>query len=383
MVKRVFTPEQDKEVARLYVDEGLSTIKIAKRYGVDKGSVTNALNRQGIKRRRGTVEPTRQDVITGMKQFGNWLLTPSEVEQVYKIYSVGGFSLNQISIAYGFGKSGRGLSAALKRQGYKLRGGKQLTSEQEDEAIKLYQEGMSARQAGEKFGVTAGIVLDALNRRNDAKTRKTTRAYKYQFNPHAFDAIDNEQAAYWLGFLYADGLTYRGKVTVIHISLRDIDHIRRFKDFMQSDHRIYETEQMGFGIKSKKAIIMITHPHLAQSLSSKGIVKDRTNLAGMLQTLPPGLERHFIRGYLDGDGCIRGAYNPSVTFTGQHDLLEWIRATFYENLGTNPDLGIMNGKGICSINYCGIRQAKAIINWLYEDATVWMPRKREKAEQWI
>lgn len=127
---------------------------------------------------------------------------------------------------------------------------------------------------------------------------------------------------------------------------------------------------------------MITHPHLAQSLSNKGIVKDRINLIGMLQALQSGLEHHFIRGYLDGDGCIRGAYNPSVTFTGQHDLLKWIRATFHENLDTNPDLGIMNGKGICIINYCGINQARTITTWLYDGATIWMERKRAKIDSW-
>jgi DNA invertase Pin-like site-specific DNA recombinase len=381
MTRRVFTLEQDKEVARLY-QSGLSSIKIAKLYGIDKSSVLNALNRQGIKRRRGTIEPTSHDVIAGMKEFSTKLLTPSEADQVYKIYDVGGFSLNQISLAYGFGKHGRGLSRALKEQGYELRGGKALTEEQEQEAIELYNDGSSAGQIAKRFDVSESAIFRILNGSTDVEMRKHTPTYQYKFNRHAFDKIDNEQAAYWLGFLYADGTLYQKNEVIVSLSPIDTEQVKKFRDFMQSNHRIYETTRTGFNKQGKVVNIRIKNYHLGAMLHEKGIVKNRTAFQKTLQSIKPGLERHFIRGYLDGDGCIRGAYNPSVTFVGQKDILRWIRSTFYENLATNPNLRITKGKNIYSIGYTGINQARKIVDWLYKDATVWMERKRAKVDTW-
>jgi hypothetical protein len=381
VARRVFTQDQDQEVARLYIS-GLSSIKLAKQFGVDKSSILGALKRQGVKRRRSKDEPTIQDRIVGMKDNARFLLAPSEAEQVYKIYQAG-YSLPHISMAYGFGKNGRGISAALKRYGYKLRGGKALTEEQEQEVIRLYQEGTSGTPISERFGVVPSVIHRTLNRRNVGR-RKHTTVYRYTVKEDIFSQIDNEASAYLLGFIYADGTVNNDKVLRIMISEADRGHLEKMNLLLGSDYPIYmATRNSGYKPESKAVALQINNPRLVRDLADCGLVVGREQFYKTQERIRKDVRNHFIRGYLDGDGCIRGSYNPSVTFVGQPDILAWIRAIFHEELNTNPNLSILKGKGMIHvINYVGINQATLICQWLYKDATVWLQRKRAKFEEW-
>lgn len=45
--------------------------------------------------------------------------------------------------------------------------------------------------------------------------------------------IDSEEKAYWLGFLYADGyLTARNHMVGLSISIKDIEHLRKYNRFL-------------------------------------------------------------------------------------------------------------------------------------------------------
>lgn len=379
MTKRVFTREQDQEVARLY-GEGLSSIKLAEHFGVNKSSILGALKRQGVRRRRSKEKPTTQDVVIGMKDDSRILLTPSEAEQVYKIYQAG-FSLNQISMAYGFGKNGRGVSASLKRYGHKLRGGKALTKEQESEAIKLYQEGLSSTQVSEQLELSDHLIKRAIGRSGLA--RKRTIVYKHTLNYDIFDTIDTEQKAYWLGFIYAEGSVTNDKLFSIGISIKDLCHLEKLKEFLGATQKISYRDTQSFGGKITKTVcLQINRSHMALALQKLGIIKGRGEAWRIGRFVPDSLHRHFIRGFLDGDGCLRT--KPSVTFIGQRDILEWIIEVFHKNLGTNAALAVSKTKSekVFTINYTGINQCMTITLWLYKDATIWLERKKERVGVW-
>ena len=52
-------------------------------------------------------------------------------------------------------------------------------------------------------------------------------ARKYFFNEDFFEIIDNENKAYWLGFIYADGYV-SAKSLVIELHKDDESHIVKF-----------------------------------------------------------------------------------------------------------------------------------------------------------
>ena len=93
--------------------------------------------------------------------------------------------------------------------------------------------------------------------------------------------------------------------------------------------------------------------------------------------IDPSLYRHFIRGFMDGDGCI------IVGNTKGRCILDFTSASYNFILQLKDVLQpISTHIGICKeTKYdvwhlrCGGKQVQNILNWLYEDSTVYMNRK--------
>lgn len=58
-------------------------------------------------------------------------------------------------------------------------------------------------------------------------------------NRYIFENIDNEEKAYWLGFLYADGSVGSTDYRVeLGLAEKDLEHIKKFKNFIGLDNKI-------------------------------------------------------------------------------------------------------------------------------------------------
>ena len=115
-----------------------------------------------------------------------------------------------------------------------------------------------------------------------------------------------------------------------------------------------------------------------------GIIPRRGHFHLTQVVLPEYLERHFIRGFMDGDGSLsKKQSRQRIRFYGQQDILKWIRLVLSQELGTNPNISIREKTGIKVLSYDGGRQCRKIISWLYEDATIWLSRKYEIAMSWL
>ena len=138
--------------------------------------------------------------------------------------------------------------------------------------------------------------------RNDKEKNK-----KYICNNSYFENIDTQEKAYWLGFIYADG--YIGKNNNngrfgISLSTEDIDHLYKFKESIESSHPINKYRvSSGYKIGAEYCRIIICEEKLVNDLIKQGCVYNKTNILS-----PPNIDkklrRHFIRGYMDGDGSI-------------------------------------------------------------------------------
>lgn len=130
----------------------------------------------------------------------------------------------------------------------------------------------------------------------------------YSCNENVFNFIDNPEKAYWLGFLYADGYN-SGRYVQLTISYHDFNHLKKFRRFMQSTHciRYRKTDHtVNITIVSKK---------LSNALTRLGCVRGKTYSANFpaLHNLRHIYYRDFIRGFFDGDGCIRKIEYNDVT----------------------------------------------------------------------
>ena len=202
---------------------------------------------------------------------------------------------------------------------------------------------------------------------------------KHQFNTGAFRHIDNEEAAYWLGFLYADGSVNWIARTVVLIIV-DKDHLDKFQTFLRSDYNIK------FNEKRNIYQLIISSIELIRDLMNHGCVPGKTKRLSF-PTIPPEYQRHFIRGFFDGDGSWsinleKKNFAFSIGSTSLQILLQ-----IQNFLVANCDLSqhkIYSRWDFYDLRYGG-PQIIRIGRYLYQDSNIRLDRKYsvfEKFEKW-
>jgi hypothetical protein len=233
---------------------------------------------------------------------------------------------------------------------------------------------------GRKFGVSSTAIILLAKRRGVYKPRNRYFARKHATRHNAFTNLEQEAAAYWFGFLFADGCVH-GNYVSMRLAARDRLHLHRFAKFVGAPGAVKagrdkrRLDYSHFAVYSKQ---------LVADLRRLGCVPRKTYL-GKWPRIPPKSIRHFLRGLVDGDGGF------SIRFKGNHRsirmylcgtkvVLETARKVFAKNYGAKLPVIRRNGKSRhCHIvMYAGNPQVRRIAEWLYADATVWLPRKKRK-----
>jgi hypothetical protein len=204
---------------------------------------------------------------------------------------------------------------------------------------------------------------------------------KFIAREHIFHSIDTPNKAYWFGFLCADGNVDGKGRTRIRLALQEQDrhHVIAFQQFVgsscvvgRSNHNSYE---LSFSSK-----------FMHRDLIAHGCtpVKSKT-LKYPEFLINTELERHFIRGYFDGDGSIThyvkyGKYiSPRVSFTtGSVDFADALMERLQQ---FKPIRKVRYDKGIFSVmavTCSGYTQTQAIYDYMYAGATIFLKRKHDK-----
>lgn len=234
------------------------------------------------------------------------------------------------------------------------------------------------------------------NRRTISKLLKfegyevKTCGRKYTYNHHIFDKIDTEEKAYWLGFFYADAEISILTHYILRIGLKaeDRDHIAKMRDFIAPDVPIESYEALE--TKSKKyhraSRVTFSSKKLVEALIDKGCVPNKgQTLRIPFEHLSQDLIHHFIRGFFDGDGCcslIENGGRLAVSFlSASKQIISEIRQILINQLEVNPNkLACYKRKPTSQPLYSFSNSAKAdikkIYNYLYNNATIYLERKK-------
>lgn len=115
---------------------------------------------------------------------------------------------------------------------------------------------------------------------------------------------------------------------------------------------------------------------MCQNLVDLGCTINKTKTI-RFPKIPENLIPHFIRGFIDGDGCIRvgntlgGCMLDIASASPQFilDLKDKIEP-YASHVGISKEINF----DVWHLR-CGGKQVKAILNWIYADSTVYMQRK--------
>lgn len=189
---------------------------------------------------------------------------------------------------------------------------------------------------------------------------------------HFFDEW-NEQSAYVLGFIMADGyINPERSLISIELHRKDADIIYKIALAIKLHEQLYYR-------KDKHCIkLCLTNSRLVAQAIQKSIPANNKSLQAIFPTnIPEQYLRHFIRGIIDGDGWtqfreFQGTLAFDIGVCGTYDIVKGIR----DNLKPCcTDIAIVKDTDSCyKLNLRG-KRAFNVASWLYDNATIYLDRK--------
>lgn len=268
--------------------------------------------------------------------------------------------------------------------------------EKSQEIIKLYQEGYSSLKIAKIYDTTYDTIIRILDKNNIPRRSNKINSRQYNLNHNFFNSIDNEEKAYWLGFLYADGyLSFTiddkrpRKIVGLSLGIKDINHLNKFNTCLESTYSIKIYTNTGFVKQGYPAMkygrLCFTSDQLFDDLAKLGCIEHKTQTLKFPteEQVPQYLLHHFLRGFMDGDGSIKitqpkdnKCIKFGLDFCGTTEMLDGIQKFFNTQLKLSKRH--KNKTNNYSLSYSGNQSVYKKLLMLYKDATIYLDRKYER-----
>ena len=260
------------------------------------------------------------------------------------------------------------------------------------EVIKLLKDGLTPSEVSKKLNRTGSTISSVIKRFNIINYNTV---YENKVIHNYFDDIDNDIKAYLLGFFIADGWISEKNRFGITIQSDD-DYILKYYQLFSST-KIFKKNRTTKTIKRKtSSTIRWTSEYMKDIFRSYNILTNKTyNIEFIFpfDKIPKHLVRHFIRGFIDGDGSFeanKGIFtitlvNTSLNFMKQigiefEKINEGIESTITKVIGKTVDYYTLR------FNFFRINKPEKVLqiyNYLYKDTNIFLSRKKEKIESYL
>lgn len=214
---------------------------------------------------------------------------------------------------------------------------------------------------------------------NDATVPRMVASRRvHAIDDHAFSEMTPD-AAYWVGFLMADGgITRRqGFSAEIRVSLKegDLAHVEAFRAFVGSTHTIVRYP------KTKAWAVSVSSNQIADDLEKYGVTPQKSFTAQVKCGL--ALDRNFWRGVIDGNGSLYPNNPTHVNLCGSETLMsqfvEFVREVCPGAIAqVKHYVYAGNPNGQFRVDVAG-SDSRKLVAYLYQPGDMALARKREAA----
>lgn len=253
-----------------------------------------------------------------------------------------------------------------------------VTQDQTKQILEKYQQGISSEAIAKELNIYGTTVLRILKKNNIQIKSNSESKRKFELDETILDNIDSEEKAYFLGLLWADGnIAKKNNDITIRLLSKD-------KEILQQLSHLFYKQDLIIIAKNKKmqeiATLRICSKKLKQRLIELGCHPNKTFINKYPENLDPSLDRHFIRGAIDGDGSVLNYDSPVISITGTDELLFKIAEIIEKNLNIKPTYLKREDYRLRNVNisyseYKGFKKFKTLGSWLYNGASIKMDRK--------
>ena len=234
----------------------------------------------------------------------------------------------------------------------------------------LYESGTSSMKIAIQYNCSYPTITKLLKQNNVSIRQPTDRKRTHKLvNENYFDEIDTEEKAYVLGFFYADAYNGTdGYQIALNLANKDLEILKKFSNIFYGKEKLYCYKDY--------ASLVIYSKKMSLRLHELGCMQRKTFLITFPDFLTEKLQRHFIRGYFDGDGCLYvGEKFGKVLIASTENVLTPIQDILQQKLNITSQIVKPKNKNIYYLNVTGNRQTKVFLDWMYNDSNIFLERK--------
>lgn len=281
----------------------------------------------------------------------------SEIEQeIIKLYN-SGLSMNKAGKPYNI--SSATVMAILNRNNIPKRTKGGIYAIPEQEVITRYKNGESCQVIADSFKVTFHTISDILEKNNIARNNR----YKnISLNENYFEKIDSNDKAYFLGFILTDGnISLNENIIRLSLSSKDEEILNVFKEKTGNTNKICIREdgrhsERTFQLRSKK---------WKDDLAKYGVIPRKTFISEM-PILSTDMMSHLIRGMIDGDGWI-SFKSHQIGFCGNEKTVTQLKEYLVKTLNVYNVKVIHANENLWQVTWASKTDIKKIGNYIYQN----------------
>lgn len=253
-----------------------------------------------------------------------------------------------------------------------------------DAVLLLYGKGHSQNYIERELRMTRKTIRTILSTYGTVRNKSEQSYYHHITSTLREDAFDiiNDEVAYWIGFLYADGyITNPENCYNMGLLLKGDDkpHVEKFKEFLKAPQEIRSGETILNGKTFFNVSMKVGSQRLHKRLQELGFSHNKSYDAKPPEFLK--YNRHFWRGVIDGDGFLgivgkREHYR--LYLCGTVDIVSGFKEFLLKSgIFTNAQI-IRKKNSSLHIFQIGDNIAQKVTELLYKDSTIYLERKYQK-----
>lgn len=233
-------------------------------------------------------------------------------------------------------------------------------------------------------------IAEVLNRTRNSVQMKSNKLGlkvedKYFYDKNYFENINNEEKAYWLGFIAGDGYIIRNERQAelgIELNEIDYDHLKKFNKCLKGNVEVKFRQRKDSRTLNnyKMCLIRFYSWKLVDDLIKLGIIPNKS-LVIKFPNISSKFYIPFLRGYFDANGSLclnKKRESLQCDFcSGSIEMIESIRKILFE-LEINSYITYEKESKAIRLNIKGLNNSYNFCKLLYENSKIYLDRKYNK-----
>lgn len=261
--------------------------------------------------------------------------------------------------------------------------GQRAPAEHLAQILEFWRTGLSEKTAAGMLGYSAAVCSRAVRGAGLPARRPGKRLY--HFNEGYFSEVTTPEQAHVLGLIATDGCVRKGYVQ-LNLQRSDRGHMEKINAALESNVPIHDYEKVSHKDKVKPySVVQYYSARMVADLARLGIGPRKTWTVHPCFSPDHPLAGPFWQGCVDGDGSIyhgRAEKRKNawcIAYCGNRHMVAGFVRFVRSRLGVRPS-EVRRVRRVRVVVYAAFKRTQPLARLLYEGATLWMDRKKAKAD---